>query len=126
MMIDWLYIHTFPTFGIPTIAVCNPMDRVVVEYDRRLQRSDTAVDVRVKLDVTENPIDCRIRVATNNVDIIILILAFIFNYTQYMIVCEMININSVVGAPSIKLHLSTDRWKKSKNVTALNWIINEA
>ena len=92
MMIDWLYIHTFPTFGIPTIAVCNPMDRVVFEYGRRLQRSD-AVDVWVKLDVTENPIDCRIRVATNNVDIIILILAFIFNYTQYMIVC----INSVVG-----------------------------
>ena len=59
------------------------MERVVFEYGRcRLQLADDGsniLDVRVKLDVTENPIDRRIRVATNKVVIIIiLILAFIF------------------------------------------------
>ena len=72
------------------------MDRVVLEYCRRLYDCPHFVDDLVKLDVTENPLDTKIRVTTTAEKNIILILVFIFK-------CEM---QTVIGSKEIKRHRS--------------------
>jgi hypothetical protein len=51
--------HTFPTFGMPTIAVCKPIESVVCVY----LLVDRANPGRVKLDACEKPADTCSRAA---------------------------------------------------------------